>query len=471
MSRTATTSVPLLALLGALCATAQATPTSLPTTATQTQQNVRCSLAQCVAMAQRRSPFMAAAHADLERYRSLMSRAKASRFPRFEVTGFFAPLPEKRPGTSGSNWIKDWDWTSLSPLATAQLSFTQVLWTFGKIDALRDAAKAGLDVGKATTAVARMEVAYRVHQAWWGVVLARELSTIIAKGTDKLAKERVRLEALREKAEDEDKDFDETQLLRLKMAEADLQGRVRQAKRAAALATDTLHAALNLPAQAKVTPTATQIAPVEVKLLPVAAYERLAVENHPKLLAMRQGAVARFHQLKYQKRRMWPDLVLTGRLAYTYAPSVTTGDESLADNPTNPTQSGAGLGLRWRLDVWNQLARIDTARAEARKAKTLARAEELKVRVAVRDLVRQTRDAQAMVPIYARAMRAARGWMRAEAEAKGFADYRELLRAMEQYYRRKIAWLEGIYRFNVQLAALSRAVGVDVTSVKLPSGK
>ena len=106
---------------------------------------------------------------------------------------------------------------------------------------------------------------------------------------------------------------------------------------------------------------------------------------------------------------MWPDLVLTGRLAYTYAPSVTTGDESLADNPTNPTQSGAGLGLRWRLDVWNQLARINTARAEARKAKTLARAEELKVRVAVRDLVRQTRDAQAMVPIYARAMRAARG--------------------------------------------------------------
>ena len=73
--------------------------------------------------------------------------------------------------------------------------------------------------------------------------------------------------------------------------------------------------------------------------------------------------------------------------------------------------------------------------------------------------------------VYEKAMRAARGWMSSESQmAKGgFSDYRDLLNSMEQYYRRKIAWLEGIYRFNVQVAALSRAVGVDVIQLRVPS--
>ncbi|MBP46586.1 MAG: hypothetical protein CMH53_01455, partial [Myxococcales bacterium] len=422
-------------------------------------------------LAQRNSPLMKAAQADLASYQSLLSQANSGRFPRFEVTGFFAPLPQKRVGTDGSNWLKDWDWSSLSPLVTAQLSFSQVLWTFGKIDALRAAAKAGIDIGRATTQVAKMELHYRISQAWWGVVLAKEMTQIISKGSVQLQRQRARLERERDQAEDEDKPFDETRLLRLRLAEADLQTKVRQAKRAAALATDTLKATLNLSQLAKVTPKSSRIEALDLKLLPIAAYERLAVENHPKLLALRRGTVARYHQLQYQKRRMWPDLVLTGRLAYTYAPSVTTGDESLADNPTNPTQSGAGIGLRWRLDVFRQLARIDTAKAKARKARSLAKVEELKIRVAARELARQTKDAQELLVVYEKAMRAARGWMSSESQmAKGgFSDYRDLLNSMEQYYRRKIAWLEGIYRFNVQVAALSRAVGVDVIQLRVPS--
>ncbi|MCO4760131.1 MAG: TolC family protein [Myxococcales bacterium] len=429
---------------------------------------VVCTLAECTDRALKFSPLMAAARADLDKYRSLLSEAKAARYPSFSATGFLAPLPEKKEGRSGSDLLNDWDWTSVSPLATAQLTFTQVLWTFGKIDALREAARAGVNVGKSVTQVAKMEMRYQVARAWWGLLIAKELTDIISAGTKKLDKERTRLLAEQEAAEEEDKEYDPTALLRLRMAEADLQGRVRQARRAKLLAEDALRVTLGLSHQTPIRTKAKYIEPLEFPMLSVAAYERLAIANHPKLLAMRNGTVARFAQLRYQKTRLWPDLVLTGRLAYTYAPGVANDDDSLADNPTNPTQSGGGLALRWRLD-FRQFARIDRARAEHRKADGLAQGQAQKVRLAVRNLVREMHDGKAMIAVYERAMKAARGWLSSESQMSkgGFSDYKEVVRALEQYYRRKLKWLESIYAYNIKVAEVSRAVGVDITSMQM----
>lgn len=413
---------------------------------------------------------MKAAEADLTRYRTLLKESNAARYPVFTATGFLAPLPEKKEGASGADWLNDWDWTRLSPLFSIQTTITQVLWTFGKLDALEDAAKSGVKVGRAVTRVATMELRYQVARAWWGLLIAKELGDIIGSGTKRLAKERARLEDEQEKAEDEDKTYDPTALLRLKMAEADLEARVRQAKRQRSFAEDALRAAVNVPHNTPIAAKASYIQPLDFPMLSIAAYERLALVNHPKLLALRNGATARFSQLRYEKSRLWPDIVLTGRIAYTYAPGVTTGNESLADNPTNPTQSGGGLGLRWRLD-FRQFARIDRARAVHQKADQLAKGEALKVSLAVRNLVREMKDGHAMIAVYERAMKAARGWLSSEAQMSkgGFTDYKEVVRALEQYYRRKLAWLQSIYAFNVKVAELSRAVGVDVTSMRVTS--
>ncbi len=435
--------------------------------ATTTPAPVICTLQQCTERALKRSPLMAAARSDLDKYRSLLSEANAARYPTFAATGFLAPLPEKREGTDGSDLIDDWDWTKLSPLASMQMTVTQVLWTFGKIDSLRDAARAGIDVGRAATRVATLEMRYQVARAWWGLLIAKELGQIIASGTERLTKERARLIADQEAAEEADKPYDPTALLRLRMAEADLEAKVRQSRRAERFAEDALRAAMNLAPDTPVQAKAEFIQPLAFTTLSMAAYEKLALANHPRLLALRNGTTARFAQLQYQKSQLWPDVVLTARIAYTYAPSVTKGNESLADNPTNPTQSGGGLGLRWRVD-FRQFARIDRARAEHKKTVGLAQGEALKVRLSVRNLVREMVDGKAMIGVYEGAMKAARGWLSSEAQMSkgGFSDYKEVVRALEQYYRRKLAWLQSIYAYNVKVAELSRAVGMDVTRMR-----
>jgi hypothetical protein len=48
----------------------------------------------------------------------------------------------------------------------------------------------------------------------------------------------------------------------------------------------------------------------------------------------------------------------------------------------------------------------------------------------------------------------------------GFQEFAPVLSALEAYYRRRIAWLDAMYNHNLAVAALSRAVGMDVTQVE-----
>ena len=199
-------------------------------------------------------------------------------------------------------------------------------------------------------------------------------------------------------------------------------------------------------------------------------WERLAASNHPRLVARRGGTMVRLDQVRLARGQRWPDIVLTGRIAYTYAPTREVDEgESLASNPSNPTQSGGGVALRWPINVVRSSAKIDSAKVALRRARADERADVHKTRLEVRRLYRELRDATDMVAIHERAMRAARGWLRAESEMHegGFTGYDEVLRSIEQYYRRRLTWLNSIYAHNVLVAETSRAIGVDL-SVPLP---
>jgi outer membrane protein TolC len=347
---------------------------------------------------------------------------------------------------------------------TGQLSFNQVLWTFGKLDTLQRMASQGIHIGKSVRHIAAMEMLYQVSRAWWTLVLVDELNDIIVDGQKYLSKERSRLENIR----DEGGDSDPSDLLRLRIIEADFQSRIRQVHRNRAMASDALRMGMDDPMEVKLSATHQGLKALRFPLLPTAAYESLAVANHPRLMALRGGTQVKLEQIRLRKQQMLPDLLLVGRIAYTYVPALSLESESLAQNPTNPTQSGGGIALRWNLDVFRQLAQLEQARIEHRKSVNQQRAEKQKVRLEVRRLVREVNDAKAMIAVYHRAMKAARGWLRAESEMHkdGFQKHDEVLRAMDQYYRRRLAYLKSIHKYNVLVAELSRAVGMDVAKVK-----
>ncbi|MEY3012065.1 MAG: hypothetical protein RIT45_800 [Pseudomonadota bacterium] len=438
----------------------------LPAGATMTaDRTLVLDLPAAIRITLRRSPLLPAAAAGVDGVRARLREVEAAMLPTFEATGFFSIMPTKKEGTSGADWIEDWDWTELRPLATAQLTFTQVLTTFGKLTVLEQMAHTGLRVAEATREVAIGELRYQLARAWWGLVLAADLDEMARKGRERIVAERERLETLRD---DDDERYDAADMARLLAIEAEFEEKVRAAERARDMAADALRFAMALPEGWKIEPTVRRLDAIDLGLLPMAAYESLAVANHPRELARRNGLAVKWHQLRYERSKLRPDLVVTGRLATTYAPGVTQAKDSLADNPTNPTQSGAGVALRWRLDVFRQLARIDQAEAAWRQQREQVKYEVQKTRAAVRNLWREVRDRRAVLELQARAMRATRGQMAQAADLadKGVGSRAEAQRALEQYVRRHIAYAENIYRYNVLVAALSRAVGTDVRTMQ-----
>lgn len=427
-------------------------------------RTIDCTLQQCFDRAMKRSPLIAAARTDINKYAALVREADSTRMPKIQATGFASVLPTLKDGRTGSDVFSDWDWSRTGPFLTGQLSFSQALYTFGKISTLRHMASIGVRVGRAVQQVAKMEMHYQLARAWWTLVLADELGDIIKDGEKHLKKERDRLDA----AQDDD-DFDPNSLLQVRMLEADFEARVRMAKRTRALAEDGLRMALAEPPTTRIRATSDGLRPIQFAVLPTAAYEMIALANHPRLLAQRGGLAVKLDRVRYARDELWPDILLVGRAAYTYAPT-RESSTSVTENPTNPTVSGGGIALRWSLDFWRQSARIDQAEIAHLQASKLVRAEEQKVRLDVRRIYRELVDAQAMVNVHERAMRAARGWLRTEEEMQGggFSEYRELARALEQYYRRKLTWLESIHTYNVLVAELSRAVGSDITLAKAP---
>ena len=425
---------------------------------------IHCTLEQCYAAALQRSPLLAAARLNIDQYDSKLREAQTAWYPKLDISNFSTALPTLKPGRDGSDTWADYDFQNLGPLMVSSVSVVQPLYTFGKISTLKALARQGVDIARTTVRVAEDEMRYQLSRAWWGLVLVESLADLTTDGLKLLKEQRERLEAARD---DGDASFNQADLLKLNVYSAEIEEKIKQFDRNRAQAADGIRLALahesDVPVQA-----AGELTALTVPDVPSAAYEALALANSPRLLAQRDGVQARLIQVDLAKNQLWPELIFVARLAYTYAPTRDSTGDSLATNPTNSATSGVGVAVRWSLDVFRLLEKVDQAKLDARQAVLQTQGEAMKLRNDVRQLYRELVDARALIDIQQRALKAARGWLLAENQAyeDGFQEFPEVLRATETFYRKRMAHAEAIYTYNVAVAALSRAVGMDLTSLQ-----
>ena len=436
-----------------------------PATATQARSVERLTYRACVERGLRRSLHVAAARTSLDLYEAKLREARTGPWPKLSFSGLVSPVPEAIAGTSGENPFTDysWDLRTMKPLLAVELSLTQPIWTFGKLSALRGMAERGVDVAHAVTKMAEDELRYQVARAYWGLVLYEASKEMIADGQRLLVDQRERLAKLKETNDDGYNPSDEA---RLETYAAEVEDKVRGAERSRNLALGALRIALDQPDLA-LEVADTELQPPEFPLGEAAVYEALALANQPQLLALRGGVAAKLHHVNLYEANLFPDIAFVARLADARVIGRKTEEDSAAANPYNPAQSLAGLAVRWNLDFARTLAQRDQVRAEYRAIELKERAEHDVVRMDVRRLWGELRDLRAMVGVQERAMKAARGWLLAESQSweDGFQEFAEVLRATEAWYRRRLAWLQAQYDLQVAIAALSRAVGADITAV------
>jgi outer membrane protein TolC len=169
-----------------------------------------------------------------------------------------------------------------------------------------------------------------------------------------------------------------------------------------------------------------------------------------------------------EHRRLYPDFVLIGTAAYAYASSVDTPRNAYYSDPFHTMGAGIAAGFRMPLDLGVKSARAAKLRAEAEESEQRRREALSGISFEVEKALTELKEAEERIKVVHKGEKAGKQWIAAVAQnlAVGLAEAKDFSDALVAFFQARVRYAQSIYDFNIAAAALTRATGVDVTSVE-----
>lgn len=404
------------------------------------------------------NPRVQQAIGDREAAEGKLAEADAARYPRVKGTAFATISPRiqchaSAPDPTGKLCLTTeptnfaFEFSGL--YGTAEVDVTQPLYTFGKIEHARSAARAGLDAERALADEAAGDVAIDAARAYWGLKLAREMGGMLDDGIDEIEKAQKDFEAKK------DASIQDKERVAVLLAQAKAQRAEAAEGEAKALA--GLRAVTGIP-DADIDDA--EIAPVDHPLPDEHALAAGALRR-PQSLAAASGAKAADELADYQEAQYYPDVAIVGSAVISGAQGVDNPPTAFAWDPYRREGVGLGIGLQWTLEPWNIAARTDQARAAARKMHAQAELARLGATYDAQTALADATAAHDKVAAAAVGEKSARTWLAAvlQDQAIGTAEARDLADAYLAWFQMRAAWAQAVFDWNVAVVTLERDTG------------
>ncbi len=424
----------------------------------------RMNLAAMEKAAERNWPGIRAARARMRAAQAQLDEALVSPFFQSTITAGVSLAPEVRgspifspdPQLPVSN---PWQ-----PVLGFSVEGAVPLWTFGKLPAARDAARAGIRAAQADRQRVRNQLRYDVRRAYFSLQLALDLRQMLDEALPQIREQANRLE---EQLAEGDEEVTELDQYRMEAALAEIEAREADAER---LLASTRAALSILTGVRDFTIPECPIEAVEVELRPRVFYTRRARSDRPEVRMLEAAVRARQAGLDFAEAGFFPDLALVYRFGTTYAPGITDQTNPFVIDQANYTSISAGLVLRWSLDLWGNAYRVDRANAELSDTMERSREAHRGIELEVTDAYEQARAAQRQVTSWERGRRATRRWFIAAGQSRdvGVVETRELVDAARAYLTARFSHLSAIHAYNTALANLERTSGGPVAQAWEP---
>lgn len=422
-------------------------------------------LAAFVHHAEKNYPGIDAADARIRAARAQLDEAWVTPFFQTYLTAGFTLAPEVRGSpifSPDSQLPLDNPW---QPVLSLTLEGVIPLWTFGKLGAARDAARAGIRAAESDRARVRAQLLYDVRRAYFAHQLALDLQQMLHEGLPRLREAMAHIE---ERLAAGDPDVDQFDRYRLAAALADIEGRQAQARH---LERSSRAALRVLTGVADFRVPECPLAPVEMELEELDYYLAHAMDDRAEVRMLEAAIRAREAGLDVARAGFFPDIGLVYRFGTSYAPGITDQSNPFVVDPANYTSVGAGLVLRWSLDFWGNAYRVDRAAAlldDVRERTSEARAG---MELEISDAYESVIDARSRMDSYDRGRRETRAWFIAAAQAVdlGTAELPDLTDAVSGYFLARFAHLQAIHDLDVAVANLERVSAIAVTERWEPS--
>lgn len=376
--------------------------------------------------------------------------------PSASATFTTGPAPEAR-GTIFESDNSNRSLAGLGPFVRVDVQAVQPLWTWGQLDAARDAAEAGFEARSALVRDAARTIEQRVRQLYFTVALTKRLLKIAGEVESALDTVDARIAESLAKGDGEIKQEDKFRVaifrseVGLKKADGEKALTLARAGLAAMLAIDV--AKLELADEPLPPPTG------DVPELDAAITQAIALR--PDLNALDRALVAKRAQVDAVRAATLPQLFLAGQFTYSRAWNRDIQDNPWIGDPFNTLTFGVVLGVRQNLAIPMMLAQVDKADAElatlARQREGLARLVRFEVTQAHTELVTADKKAKATKA----SLTAGKGWFRSAQLDFGMnvTDARSLLDAYAGYVKTQLDSAQASYEFLVARGRLDQVTG------------
>jgi outer membrane protein TolC len=413
-------------------------------------------LRRCLELAEENYPKVHEARAKLGRKRGELLEAQTAPFSDFTLTSGIGPAPTVR-GTSV--YSPNTDVTLSSNMALAWqvgVSGTVPLWTFGKLGHLWQAAEANVKVGEHEVQKEKNDVKLAVRRAYYGTQLARDSRALVRDAMSQIDKHVATL--VRKVAEGEG---DDIQLLKARMYRAELSARESEARRLERMALSGLKFLTGVTGDFDIPDQ--PLRKVSYPLRPLGTYLTAARLYRPEVNMARAGVMARTAQLQLQRARFYPDVGLGLHWVWARAPEVADQKNPFVRDPANYHYYGFSFGLRWKLDLLPQAARLSQARADLDQMRATERYALGAVGVDVEQAFEEASDAARRVEAYGQATHYARQWLVKVQQGidVGTGEDEDIIEPAKEYALKRFALMSATLDYNVAMARLALATGWD----------
>jgi len=286
--------------------------------------------------------------------------------PKFEFSMLSGAVPglRKRIDSDGET-IKIWDFTEMGPFWGMNIQAAQPL-NYGQL-------QLGLKAARADLQQKKMELEGKEHlkkveflSYYYGYLLAIEMDKLAQDGYNQMHKAADKME---EALDEEDESVSQMDLLELKAGFFEIDKAVLDAKSGLKKARLATKFALGLPDSAMFEPADSVLAAANDFVPSLDSLKNWANVYHPDIRRLTAGLEAMSMQMELAAAKFAPEFFIMGEFEYAKSWSgdrTSLSKNTFAPDPVNKISGAFGIGLRYRLNFWNQWEQYKSARTDYR---------------------------------------------------------------------------------------------------------
>jgi len=286
--------------------------------------------------------------------------------PKLELSMLSGAVPGlRRRIDSYGETVKIWDFTEMGPFFGMNIQAAQPL-NYGQL-------QLGLKAARADLQQKKMELEGKEHfkkveflSYYYGYLLAIEMDKLAQDGYNQMRKAADKME---EALDEEDESVSQMDLLELKAGFFEIDKAVLDAKSGLKKARLATRFALGLPDSSMFEPADSVLAAANDFVPSLDSLKNWANVYHPDIRRLAAGLEATSMQMELAAARFAPEFFIMGEFEYAKSWSgdrTSLSKNTFAPDPVNKISGAFGIGMRYRLNFWNQWEQYKSARTDYR---------------------------------------------------------------------------------------------------------